>query len=150
VLAVFAGYIRRVKINSESFAYWLQGYFELSPHGGLTPEQVKVIKDHLALVFEKKTPAITINPPTLQPFDIDNTPICCSAPKIDFDGREADISPPVYGEKAYENLFPPTYGIGYTNGSLEPHELKSMGYDKDIENPLQKAQYPDGKPPASC
>ncbi len=48
-------------MNSENFAYWLQGYFEMVAAGddfgdGLTPEQVACIKDHLALVFEKVTP----------------------------------------------------------------------------------------------
>jgi hypothetical protein len=42
------------------FVYWLQGYLELDAADGadpeLTPEQVKCIKDHLALVLRKKTP----------------------------------------------------------------------------------------------
>ncbi len=39
-------------MKSTEFAYWLQGFFELSePNKALTPEQVKVIKNHLKLVF---------------------------------------------------------------------------------------------------
>ncbi len=37
----------------KSFAYWLQGFFEL--HGSetaLTVEQVNIIRNHLALVFQ--------------------------------------------------------------------------------------------------
>jgi hypothetical protein len=40
-------------MTSRDFAYWLQGYFEI--HGkadSLTPEQVEMIKRHLALVFQ--------------------------------------------------------------------------------------------------
>lgn len=33
------------------FAYWLQGFFELSEAESLSEKQVKVIKNHLGLVF---------------------------------------------------------------------------------------------------
>ena len=47
------------------FCFWLQGYFEMSGSSELTKEQVKVLKNHLNLVFiheidplrEKQTPA---------------------------------------------------------------------------------------------
>jgi hypothetical protein len=45
--------------NPELFCYWLQGFFELSNSETITPLQVKVIKDHLNLVFKKETPNIT-------------------------------------------------------------------------------------------
>lgn len=39
-------------MKSRDFAFWLQGYFEVSASNpGLTPAQVEVIKRHLALVF---------------------------------------------------------------------------------------------------
>ena len=34
-----------------NFAYWLQGFFEISNSNELTPEQVKMIRAHLNLVF---------------------------------------------------------------------------------------------------
>jgi hypothetical protein len=40
-------------MTARDFAYWLQGYFEI--HGkaeSLTPQQVEMIKRHLALVFQ--------------------------------------------------------------------------------------------------
>lgn len=43
-------------MTPEQFVYWLQGYFELSEAKELTPEQVQIVKDHLKLVFDKKTP----------------------------------------------------------------------------------------------
>lgn len=48
-------------MSPENFAFWLQGYFEVlaagdDPDAELTPEQVACIKDHLRLVFEKRTP----------------------------------------------------------------------------------------------
>ena len=42
-------------MNSEHFIYWLQGFFELSETATLNEEQVKVIKEHISLVLEKKT-----------------------------------------------------------------------------------------------
>lgn len=51
-------------MNTEQFAYWLQGYSEIS--GGKIPSENewKIIQDHLKLVFVKKTPDRTtvINP----------------------------------------------------------------------------------------
>lgn len=47
-------------MNSESFTYWLQGFVELTESDGGSPhiseKQWLVIKDHLKLVFDKKTP----------------------------------------------------------------------------------------------
>lgn len=46
-------------MTPENFAYWLQGFFEISQHvdhrQGLTPEAVQEIKNHLAEVFKKET-----------------------------------------------------------------------------------------------
>jgi squalene cyclase len=38
-------------MNSREFAYWLQGFFELSDSTELTPEQVSIVKKHLDMVF---------------------------------------------------------------------------------------------------
>lgn len=35
----------------KSFAYWLQGFFELSDAKTLTEEQVRIIRNHLNMVF---------------------------------------------------------------------------------------------------
>jgi hypothetical protein len=43
-------------MKSESFTYWLNGFFELSGSNELNQGQVQIIKDHLALVFKKETP----------------------------------------------------------------------------------------------
>lgn len=37
-------------MTSRDFCFWLQGYFELSD-GGLTLDQVAVVRRHLGLVF---------------------------------------------------------------------------------------------------
>jgi hypothetical protein len=34
-------------MTSKDFAYWLQGFFELSETDELTPRQVEIIKNHL-------------------------------------------------------------------------------------------------------
>jgi len=46
-------------MSPQEFTYWLQGALELNPemlNKGMTPEQVKMIQDHLNLVFTKVTP----------------------------------------------------------------------------------------------
>ena len=44
-------------MDSQNFVYWLQGYFEINGSNKLNEKQVQVIKDHLALVLTKVTPA---------------------------------------------------------------------------------------------
>lgn len=44
-------------MTAEQFAYWLQGYAELNEEPP-TPEQWKSIREHLARVFNKVTPAL--------------------------------------------------------------------------------------------
>lgn len=44
-------------MNSTDFTYWLQGFVELSEYNAVPNEkQWLMIKDHLKLVFDKKTP----------------------------------------------------------------------------------------------
>lgn len=43
-------------MTPEQFAYWLQGFVELSDTSRFTEHQTQIIKDHLALVFTKVTP----------------------------------------------------------------------------------------------
>lgn len=38
-------------MTSRDFAYWLQGFFEISGSTTLTEEQTKMIKNHLNMVF---------------------------------------------------------------------------------------------------
>jgi hypothetical protein len=45
-------------MTAENFAYWLQGFFEVSQADELTKEQVQEIKNHLKLVFNKVTPNV--------------------------------------------------------------------------------------------
>lgn len=78
-------------MTPEQFCYWMQGFAEL---GGTppTPEQWKSMTDHLALVFDKKTPALTFGPkigpaypqqiPPFNPnkstdFDFDSNKVTC-------------------------------------------------------------------------
>jgi hypothetical protein len=50
-------------MNSTEFCYWLQGYLELRDDDRpLTAKQVQIIKDHLALVFNKVTPDRKVEP----------------------------------------------------------------------------------------
>ena len=42
---------KEIIMTSRDFAYWLQGFFELSDSETLTENQVKHIKTHLHMVF---------------------------------------------------------------------------------------------------
>jgi hypothetical protein len=42
-------------VTPDQFAYWLQGFAELTPTAP-TQEQWQAIRDHLSLVFDKVTP----------------------------------------------------------------------------------------------
>jgi hypothetical protein len=43
-------------MESQEFCYWLQGFFEVSEETPtLSKRQIKIIKNHLALVFDKVT-----------------------------------------------------------------------------------------------
>lgn len=43
-------------MTPENFCYWLQSSFELCDTKQFSEQQVQIIKDHLALVFNKQTP----------------------------------------------------------------------------------------------
>ena len=43
-------------MNYEQFAIWLHGFLEISNAESIDQNQTQIIKDHLALLFEKKTP----------------------------------------------------------------------------------------------
>jgi hypothetical protein len=58
-------------MTEKDFIYWLQGFFELSGAETLNKQQVKAIKEHMALVMKKVTPS-TVQPPF--PVTIPNIP----------------------------------------------------------------------------
>jgi hypothetical protein len=43
-------------MNYEQFAIWLHGFLEISNAETIDKNQTQIIKDHLALLFDKKTP----------------------------------------------------------------------------------------------
>jgi hypothetical protein len=45
-------------MTPENFAYWLQGFVELTQGQTPNPAQWKSIKEHLDLVFKKVTPKV--------------------------------------------------------------------------------------------
>jgi len=47
---------RAPRMTAEAFAYWLQGYMEVQNPKEIDKTQTQIIKDHLALVFNKVTP----------------------------------------------------------------------------------------------
>ena len=43
-------------MTAEQFVYWLQGFMEINEPESIGKTETRIIKDHLALVFEKETP----------------------------------------------------------------------------------------------
>jgi hypothetical protein len=43
-------------MSEKDFTYWLQGFMEIENPTQLTERQTQIIKDHLKLVFDKRTP----------------------------------------------------------------------------------------------
>lgn len=65
-------------MTPEQFAYWLQGFMEMADPKELNATQTQQIKDHLKLVFDKKTPEVSL--PMIQreePFRITPYQITC-------------------------------------------------------------------------
>lgn len=57
-------------MSPEIFTYWLQGFVELTETDSISDKQWLVIKDHLKLVFDKKTPDRSVEiKPTITPTD---------------------------------------------------------------------------------
>lgn len=58
-------------MNERDFVYWLNGFLELSGAAAMDEEQVRVVREHLALVLRKKTPSTVAvrqsTPPLPQP-----------------------------------------------------------------------------------
>lgn len=57
-------------MTPQDFAYWLQGFFELSNPTVLTSDQIEVIRKHLNLVFEDRTGCSTQRPTQRQQPDV--------------------------------------------------------------------------------
>ncbi|MND47891.1 hypothetical protein D3C80_387970 [compost metagenome] len=53
-------------MSPENFVYWLQGAFELGQLDTLNEQQVKIVKDHIALVLKKVTPELGKYPYSIQ------------------------------------------------------------------------------------
>ena len=65
-------------MTPEQFTYWLQGFMEMADPKELNKNQTQQIKDHLKLVFDKKTPEVSL--PMIQrddPFRITPYQITC-------------------------------------------------------------------------
>jgi hypothetical protein len=58
-------------MTPEQFAYWLQGYTELTAGQQPTPEQWQSITEHLKTVFVKVTPPVESAPRTVAPMSIE-------------------------------------------------------------------------------
>lgn len=43
-------------MDERTFVYWLQGFVEIADSDTISEKQWLIIKDHLKLVFDKKTP----------------------------------------------------------------------------------------------
>jgi len=49
------------EMTPEQFCYWLQGFCEMTKTKEMDEDQFKMLKEHLALVFNKVTPSLMPN-----------------------------------------------------------------------------------------
>lgn len=107
-------------MTAEQFTYWLQGFMEVANPTTLDVTQTQIIKDHLALVFDKQTPdrapgifdpKIPVPPkqwPTTDPYPLPKspfTPIWETNPNI---FRPICSTPNIYtstGENPMEKIY---------------------------------------------
>jgi hypothetical protein len=55
-------------VNERDFVYWLNGFLELSGVTSMDPEQLAVVREHLALVLRKKTvTSVAVRPSSSPP-----------------------------------------------------------------------------------
>lgn len=80
-------------MTAEQFVYWLQGFMEMADPKELNSTQTQQIKNHLKLVFNKKTPEVSLpmvqreEPFRITPYDITRddfpdlmtTPVCSTS-----------------------------------------------------------------------
>jgi len=86
-------------MNTENFVYWLQGFLELREDDKpLTPKQVQIIKDHLALVFTKETPDRKADPVKEEP-DVWPSPGFDPFARPDVYCAPATVTPAILPEK---------------------------------------------------
>jgi hypothetical protein len=88
-------------MSPEQFVYWLQGFMEVADPKELNEKQTQQIKNHLNLVFDKRTPDVSLpvsqtithtgNPFIINPYDITcnlpdpmTTPLCSANTIVDF------------------------------------------------------------------
>ena len=63
------------KMEPIQFCYWLQGFAELNGSKPPSEEQWKAIRDHLNLVFVKKTPTYNTREPIARSAELRSTDI---------------------------------------------------------------------------
>jgi hypothetical protein len=129
-------------MTAENFCYWLQGLLEVGNPTSLNEEQVKQIKEHLALVFNKVT-SYPYSPSWVDPLQI---PLCqpYNIPKqippdmichtgIDINGNYADGYKPGPAF-LYNNSTPEYYdGLpGLTKEAYESMAKERINYDKPV------------------
>jgi len=73
-------------MTAEQFVYWLQGFMEVADPIELDKRQTQQIKNHLKLIFDKRTPEVSLpiiqreEPFRITPYAIncDNNNLVCS------------------------------------------------------------------------
>lgn len=151
-------------MTPEQFTYWLQGFMEVADPNKLDEKQTQIIKDHLALVFDKQTPDRTsglFNPsipfPT-PPFQGSPdwtyrppyTVICSTDSYSDFEDPMTKkfcntteifnsymVPQDMFGKKEEDIVGTDSFLVGEGNISLKP-VIKSSLKNSDKDNKLPK------------
>lgn len=122
-------------MTAEQFAYWLQGFMEMADPKELNPTQTQQIKNHLKLVFDKKTPEVSL--PSIQhtePFRITPYTITCD----DNNNLPDPMTTPVCSGTTITSTYGPTE---LPNGLDIQNIVNNMNGYKD-KNEYKRTKFP--------
>lgn len=111
-------------MQSTEFAFWLNGFFEISNQENqeLSAQQVQIIKDHLALVFKKETPTYTTTT-GVKFVPLSHIEPNCGYGQISGGIKLTDIKLSTYGDQ---------YGTANRNDDIFPHCTGIHEMEKDL------------------
>jgi hypothetical protein len=88
-------------MDATQFAYWLQGFFEISDARNLDYKQVQIIRDHLNLVFNKVTPQYDKFGTPVTTCELRHQYCTCSPINSDNHGK---VCPQCFGLKLFDEV----------------------------------------------
>jgi hypothetical protein len=107
-------------MNPRDFAYWLQGFFEVADTDDVKPEQIRMIKAHLALVLTKVTPTMEELKEVPDKSPTDGWQPYRTIPASPFNPNDTRIICAAHAQLPQHHTLPLTSELTITNGTDVP------------------------------